>query len=92
MRRRRRRKPSEEQQQGEPKGHTYEPEPPRDPRNYAEILGLSGNWTQEDLKTAYKRESQRTHPDKWVGKTEELCKMMEREYKMIQEAYRNLKK
>jgi hypothetical protein len=64
----------------------------QDTRSYEEILGLSIGWTQEELKKAYQRESQRTHPDKWIGKPEALQKLMEEEYKMIQKAYKTLKR
>jgi hypothetical protein len=60
-------------------------------RSYEQILGLPAGWTAEDLKNAYKRESQRTHPDKWIGKPEHIRQVMEAEYKAIQEAYRKLK-
>jgi DnaJ-domain-containing protein 1 len=69
--------------------------PPRgekpDPRSPEEILGLKPPWTQDDLKTAYKREAGRTHPDKWIGKPEGIRQAMEAEYKNIQEAYRRLR-
>ena len=75
-------------------GRANEP-PPRgeksDPRSPEEILGLKPPWTQDDLKTAYKREAGRTHPDKWIGKPEVIRQAMEAEYKNIQEAYRRLK-
>lgn len=61
-------------------------------RTYEEILGLMAGWTEDDLKKAYKREAQRTHPDRWIGKPESLKKIMEAEYKAVQEAYRRLKK
>lgn len=68
--------------------------PPRqetqDPRSPEEILGLKRPWTQDDLRTAYKREAGRTHPDKWIGKPEAIRQAMEEEYKAIQEAYRLL--
>ena len=80
------------QREQERKEQRYEPEPPKDTRSYAEILGLSGSWTKEELKTAYKRESQRTHPDRWIGKPEVVRKAMEEEFKRIQEAYNNLNK
>jgi DnaJ-class molecular chaperone len=44
------------------------------------------------LKNAYKRESQRTHPDRWIGKPDTIKQVMEAEYKAVQEAYRKLKK
>ena len=62
----------------------------RDPRSPEEILGIKRPWTQDDLRTAYKREAGRTHPDKWIGKPELIRQAMEEEYKAIQEAYRLL--
>jgi lipopolysaccharide export LptBFGC system permease protein LptF len=61
-------------------------------RSYEEVLGLKTGWTQEDLRDAYKREAQRTHPDKWTGKPPHIQKIMEEEYKALQEAYNKLKK
>lgn len=61
-------------------------------RTYEQILGLSDGWTEEDLKKAYQREANRTHPDKWIGKPQAMRDMMEAEYKAVQEAYRRLKK
>lgn len=63
-----------------------------DTRTPEAILGLKSTWTQDDLRTAYKREAGRTHPDKWIGKPEAIRQMMETEYKNIQEAYRHLYK
>ena len=62
-----------------------------DTRSPEEVLGLLPQWTQDDLRTAYKREAGRTHPDKWIGKPEPIRQAMEEEYKRIQEAYRRLK-
>ena len=64
----------------------------REPRSYEEILGLQQGWTQDDLKKAYQRECQRLHPDRWVGKPQNIREAMEEEYKKVQEAYRKLKK
>jgi hypothetical protein len=61
-----------------------------DQRTHEEVLGLKTPWTQDDLKTAYRRESQRLHPDKWIGKPEPIRQAMEAEYKRVQEAYRTL--
>jgi len=68
------------------------PLPKQERRSYEEVLGLSAGWTEEDLKNAYKREAQRTHPDRWIGKPEHIRQIMEEEYKAVQEAYRKLKK
>ncbi|CAG0940521.1 hypothetical protein BROC_01067 [Candidatus Brocadiaceae bacterium] len=70
----------------------YQPESPEDNRTYEQILGLSAGWTQADLKEAHRRESQRTHTDKWVGKPRHIQQAMEEEFKLIQEAYKKLKK
>jgi DnaJ domain len=70
------------------------PKPPPDtddaPRDPVAVLGLKSGYTDEDLRTAYKREAGRTHPDKWIGKPEAIRQLMEAEYKAIQEAYRIL--
>jgi hypothetical protein len=68
-----------------------EPPPTQDNRSYTEILGLKDGWTQEDLKTAYRRECQRLHPDKWSGKPNAIRAILEAEYKMVQKAYHALK-
>jgi DnaJ-domain-containing protein 1 len=77
--------------------HRDQPPPPAPPptqerRSYEQILGLKNGWTQEDLKKAYQREANRTHPDKWVGKPQAMQDIMEAEYKAVQEAYRRLKR
>lgn len=73
---------------------TSKPKPPPDtdddPRDPIAVLGLKSGYTDEELRTAYKREAGRTHPDKWIGKPEAIRQMMEAEYKAIQEAYRIL--
>lgn len=80
------------------KSHDKPKEPPKPPqsspenRSYEQILGLPLGWTQEDLKNAYKRESNRTHPDKWIGKPEQIRQVMEAEFKAIQKAYNKLKR
>lgn len=67
------------------------PPPTQDARSYMEILGLKEGWTQDDLKTAYRRECQRLHPDKWSGKPDAIRAILEAEYKMVQKAYHALK-
>lgn len=84
---------NEQQHQQEQKREAppRKPETARDTRTFAEILGLSVGYTQDDLKTAYKRECQRLHPDKWSGKPTSIQAIMEAEYKKVQEAYNSLK-
>lgn len=71
---------------------TQEIKPAKQKRSYDQVLGLLAGWTEEDLKKAYQREANRTHPDKWIGKPQAMRGMMEVEYKAVQEAYRKLKK
>lgn len=68
-----------------------EAKPTERKRSHEEVLGLKNGWTQDDLKKAYQREANRTHPDKWIGKPQAIQAMMEAEYKAVQEAYRRLK-
>lgn len=89
---------AEKEQSQKSKAEDPPPEPPKRPkppttdnRSPEEILSLRGNWTQEDLRTAYKREAGRTHPDKWIGKPEAIRHAMEEEFKSIQQAYDQLK-
>ena len=78
----------EKRQEPPPKKPAHE----RDTRTFEEILGLSSGFTQDDLKTAYKRECHRLHPDKWTGKPANIQAIMEAEFKAVQEAYNRLKK
>lgn len=97
----------EDQQQNKREQAKERPEqpkapPPREPaqevkkaqenRIYEQILGLSADWTQDDLKRAYRHQCQQLHPDKWEGKPKEIKAIMEAEYKAVQEAYKKLKK
>jgi len=81
----------QQQERETPKDPPKQP-PPRDTRTFEQILGLQAGWTTDDLKTAYRREAHRTHPDRWIGKLESTRKEMEEEYKRVQEAYNRLKK
>ncbi|WP_020560817.1 J domain-containing protein [Thiofilum flexile] len=72
-------------------------EPPETPssddsRTAEQVLGLPASWTREELVKAYRRETQRLHPDKWTGKPQAIRDEMEREFKRVQEAYKRLKK
>lgn len=61
-----------------------------DKRSNEEILGLSYGWTQEDLKVAYRHKCNQLHPDKWEKMPIQIQMMMEKEFKAIQQAYKNL--
>lgn len=62
-----------------------------DSRTPEEILGLKKGFTPNELKEAFKRESNRTHPDKWVGKPDTIRILMAEEQKRVNWAYENLK-
>lgn len=92
MRREQARREAEARARREEQARKTEPPPRQEAsRSHEEVLGLKRPWTQDDLRTAYKREAGRTHPDKWIGKPEAIRKAMEEEYKAIQEAYRLLR-
>lgn len=88
-----------EQRRQEQTSHQYQ-EPPKPPpqtteldtRTHEEVLGLGTGWNQDDLLKAYRRESQRLHPDKWTGKPPQIREAMEQEFKRVQEAYKRLKR
>ncbi len=61
-----------------------------DGRKPEEILGVNADFTEAELKVAYQRESNRTHPDKWANKPDSIKKVMEHEQKLINLAYRKL--
>ncbi len=61
-------------------------------RSYEEVLGLSSGWTKSELKDAYKRKCHQTHPDKWREFPEDIVRRLEKEFKEVQNAYKNLLK
>lgn len=87
-----RREQAERERQERQNANKPPPDTDDAPRDPEAVLGLKTGYTDEDLRTAYKREAGRTHPDKWIGKPEAIRQMMEAEYKAIQEAYKILKR
>lgn len=55
-------------------------------------MGLSREWTQEDLKAAYRHKCNQLHPDKWEKMPKQIQIMMENEIKAVQQSYKNLLK
>lgn len=56
-------------------------------RDYYEVLGVSRNATDDELKKAYRKLAIKYHPDKMVGKPEAEQKEAEEKFKEIAEAY-----
>lgn len=56
-------------------------------KNYYQVLGLTEDATQEEIKSAYKRYALKFHPDKHDGDS-----FFKERFQEIQEAYSHLKK
>lgn len=56
-------------------------------RDYYEVLGVSKNATDAELKNAYKKMAIKYHPDRQVGKSDEEKKAAEEKFKEAAEAY-----
>ena len=64
-----------------------------DPENqYASILGLSGEFTIEDIKSAYRRSAAQNHPDKVNNLASDFLQLAERKMKEINKAYEYFKR
>ena len=59
-------------------------------KNYYDILGVSKDASQEDIKKAFKKLSIMWHPDKHVNDSVEDQKKAEDKFKEINEAYETL--
>ncbi len=60
----------------------------KDPYN---VLNISRNASQEDIKKAYRKLASQYHPDKVAHLGDEFKKLAEKRFKEIQEAYQSLK-
>ena len=56
-------------------------------KDYYNILGISKNASEDDIKAAYKKNVLKWHPDRWMGKSESEQKNAEEKFKEIAEAY-----
>ena len=59
---------------------------------YASILGLSGEFTIEDIKSAYRRSAAQNHPDKVNNLASDFRQLAERKMKEINKAYEYFKR
>ena len=55
-------------------------------KDYYDILGVSKDATEDDIKKAYRKLATKWHPDRWVNGTEEEKKTAEEKFKEINEA------
>ncbi|MEE9363082.1 MAG: J domain-containing protein [Cellulophaga sp.] len=62
----------------------------QDNRSFEDIVGVNPGYTNNDLKSAYKRASSKFHPDKYSHMSENFRAEAEQEFKKIQKAYRML--
>lgn len=83
-------KESKNRKQEKQEKHKQYNEP--DNRSDEEILGLSSVWTKKDLKAAYQRKCGQLHPDKWEKMPTQMQTMMLKEFKIVQQSYKNLLK
>ena len=58
-----------------------------DKRDYYDVLGVSKNATQDELKKAYRKLSMAYHPDRQIGKSDAEKKAAEEKFKAVGEAY-----
>ncbi len=86
--------PSLGQEEAKTDDTTKEPETPpdQDEEDYAKILGLVGNYTPEDAKSAYRTLIAQYHPDKVALMGDEIREVAERKAKEINEAYEHFRR
>lgn len=56
-------------------------------KDYYKILGVEKNFTEDQLKKAYKKMCLKYHPDRQAGKSDDEKKKAEEDFKDVQEAY-----
>lgn len=59
-------------------------------RKAKELLGLTSNYTEAELKKAYKREANKHHPDKWAKADDAGQLIAKQKFQEIKEAYDHL--
>ena len=60
-------------------------------RDYYEVLGISKDSTEQDIKKAYRNKAREYHPDKHAQSGEREKVEAEKKFKEINEAYEKLK-
>jgi DnaJ-class molecular chaperone len=59
-------------------------------KSYYEILGVSENASQQEIKDRYRKIALKMHPDVLVGKSKEEKDKIEREFQEVTNAYQTL--
>lgn len=59
-------------------------------KDFYDILGVSKNASEQELKSAYRKKALKYHPDRMAGKSPEEAKKAEATFKEINEAYTTL--
>lgn len=66
------------------------PRPRQAPKDPYDILGVSPHASQEEIRSAYRKQANRYHPDKVAHLGTEFQELAEKRFKEIQEAYDQL--
>ena len=61
-------------------------------RDYYDILGVSKNSSQDEIKKAYRTMAKKYHPDKLIDMDEAYKKGAEQKFREVQESYESLQK
>ncbi len=84
--------PEEDETVTENSSSEPETHPDREEDDFAKILGLVGNYTPEDAKSAYRTLIAQYHPDKVSLMGDEIQEVAERKAKEINEAYEHFRR
>ena len=63
-----------------------------EPVSAYEVLGISTDATEDEVKTAYRKLAMRHHPDRVASQGQDAQKKAEMEFRKINEAYESIKK
>ena len=61
-------------------------------RDYYDVLGVSKSSSADQIKSAYRKLAVKYHPDKVSHLGNEVKKIAEEKFKMVSQAYSNIKK
>ncbi len=61
-------------------------------KDYYDVLGVSRNVDEAELKKAYRKMATKYHPEKVAHLGKELISLAEEKFKAVSDAYQNIKK